>query len=402
MTSVHYIPHHPVRKESSTTPIRIVYDCSCRQSQGQPSLNDCLMVGPTFLNDMCGILLRFRTHRFGLSTDIEKAFLHVTLHEADRDYTRFLWLSDPTKPESNLIVYRFRVVLFGSVSSPFMLNAALHCHLQKYPSSVAADIENNLYVDNIISGCNTEPNAVDYYNKSRSILSQAKFNLRSWASNSEQVQALAKVHKVADRNDTTKVLGLVWHTPSDTLSLASKITTGNYPITKREILQGSSSIFDPLGFITPVTIQAKVLLQELWKMRVDWDEPLEESLQRRWNKMVQEIREATELVIPRQYFTPMQFLPQELHIFADASMKAYGAVAYFKQDNHTSLIMSKTKVSPLKTISLPRLELMAAVLAIRLAKFIISSIKCNCTIHLWSDSQIVLHGSIVPSNLSPL
>ena len=114
-----------------------------------------------------------------------------------------------------------------------------------------------------------EPNAVDYYNKSRSILSQAKFNLRSWASNSEQVQALAKVHKVADRNDTTKVLGLVWHTPSDTLSLASKITTGNYPITKREILQGSSSIFDPLGFITPVTIQAKVLLQELWKMRVD-------------------------------------------------------------------------------------------------------------------------------------
>ena len=83
MTSVHYIPHHLVRKESSTTPIRIVYDCSCRQSQDQPSLNDCLMVGPTFLNDMCGILLRFRTHRFGLSTDIEKAFLHVTLHEAD-------------------------------------------------------------------------------------------------------------------------------------------------------------------------------------------------------------------------------------------------------------------------------------------------------------------------------
>ena len=125
-SSVHYMPHHPVKKDSATTPIRIVYDCSCRQSQNQPSLNDCLMVGPTFLNDMCGILLRFRSHKYGLSTDIEKAFLHVTLNEADHDYTRFLWLSDPTNPESDIIVYRCRAVLFGSVSSPFMVNAAIH------------------------------------------------------------------------------------------------------------------------------------------------------------------------------------------------------------------------------------------------------------------------------------
>ena len=102
------------------------------------------MVGPTFLNDMCGILLRFCPHRYGLSTDIEKAFLHVTLNEADRDYTRFLWLSDPTDPESDVMVYRFRAVLFGSVSSPFMLNAALHYHLRKFSTPKAADIETNL------------------------------------------------------------------------------------------------------------------------------------------------------------------------------------------------------------------------------------------------------------------
>ena len=93
----HYVPHHPVKKESATTPIRIVYDCSCRQSQNQPSLNDCLMVGPTFLNDMCGILLRFWSHRYGLLTDIEKVFLHVTLNEADQDYTRFLCIR-PHRP----------------------------------------------------------------------------------------------------------------------------------------------------------------------------------------------------------------------------------------------------------------------------------------------------------------
>ena len=168
---VHYIPHHPVRKESSTTSIRIVYDCSCCQSHTQPSLNDCLMAGPQFLNDMCGILLRCRTCKYRFSTDIEKAFLHVTLHEADRDYTHFLGLSDPTNPDSD-----FNIYLFGSVSSPFMLNAALHYHLHKFSTPIAADIETNLYVDNVISG-DSETDAVNYYNTSKSIMIQAKFNL---------------------------------------------------------------------------------------------------------------------------------------------------------------------------------------------------------------------------------
>ena len=92
-------------------------------------------------------------------------------------------------------------------------------------------------------------------------------------------------------------------------------------------------------------------------MKADWDEPLEESLQQRWNKMIQEIKETV------GHACDLKFSLQELHIFANASMKAYGAVTYFKQDQQTSLVMSKTKVSPLKTISLPRLELMAAVLS---------------------------------------
>ena len=103
--NAHYIPHHPVRKESSTTPIRIVYVCSCKQSCSSPSLNDCLQAGPPFLNDLSAILLRFRQHPFGLSADIEKAFLHVFLDETDRDYTRFLWLSDPINASSSFVTY---------------------------------------------------------------------------------------------------------------------------------------------------------------------------------------------------------------------------------------------------------------------------------------------------------
>ena len=125
----HYIPHHLVKKDSATTPIRIVYDCSCCQSCEHPSLNDCLLTGPPFLNDLTSIILRFRTHLYGISTDIEKVFLHIALHENNRNFTRFLWLSDPSNPNSEFTVYRFWTVLFGSVSSPFMLFATLNYHL---------------------------------------------------------------------------------------------------------------------------------------------------------------------------------------------------------------------------------------------------------------------------------
>ena len=88
-SSIHYIPHHVVEKDSPTTPIRIVFDCSCRQSSGYPCLNDCLLIGSPCVSDICSILVRFRSHRFGVSTDIEKVFLHVRLHPDDRDYTCF-------------------------------------------------------------------------------------------------------------------------------------------------------------------------------------------------------------------------------------------------------------------------------------------------------------------------
>ena len=109
----HYIPHHHVRKESSTTPIRVMYDCSCWMSNHHPSLNDYLEVGPPMVNDdLCSILIHFRAHKFGLTTDTEKAFLVMQLHNDDQDFTRFLWLSNPENPESEFEAYRFKVVLW--------------------------------------------------------------------------------------------------------------------------------------------------------------------------------------------------------------------------------------------------------------------------------------------------
>ncbi|KZR96257.1 Uncharacterized protein APZ42_009506, partial [Daphnia magna] len=108
----HYIPHFGVFKDSATTPLRIVYDCSCKTPAGV-SLNDCLEIGPPLQNDMLAILLCFRVHTIGLTADIEKAFHQIGLHEQDRDFIRFLWLKDLLDPISDFESFRFRVIPFG-------------------------------------------------------------------------------------------------------------------------------------------------------------------------------------------------------------------------------------------------------------------------------------------------
>ena len=182
-------------------------------------------------------------------TDIEKAFLHVYLAEEDQHYTYFLWLSNPDDPESQFTIYRFRVVLFGSASSPFMLNATLQLILNKDGSMVANDIRQNLYVDNVVSGCNNKDSAVQYFNKARSTLSKARFNLRSWASNSQRVMTIAHNDNVADDKTIVNVLDIQWNTSQDTLaSLHKQFSSVNSTLaTKREVIQDVSRIFDPLG-----------------------------------------------------------------------------------------------------------------------------------------------------------
>jgi len=177
-TRCHYILHHTVLKDSSTTPVCIVYNCSCHPSKEQASLNDCLLTGQPRLNDLCSIILRFRLHPVGICTDMKKAFLNIQLHENDRDWTRFLCLNDPQDTKSEFVTYRFRVVLFGAVCSPFMLNATLHCHLAQRESPTSQNMLNNLYVDNIATKCLSEAEAVNYYNEARTIMKSAHFNLR--------------------------------------------------------------------------------------------------------------------------------------------------------------------------------------------------------------------------------
>ena len=268
-------------------------------SEKHPSLNDCLVVGPSLTNDICSILLRFCIHKFGLSTDIKKAFLHVKLDEADRNFTCFLWLYNPEDPNSDLDVYWFKVVLFGSVSSPFMLNATLRLHLSKNTTEVAKDMCQNLYVDNIVSGGSTEESVTKYFREARAIMSEANFNLRSWASNNHCLQAIAQEEGVTDENEVVSVLGLHWNKAEDHLSFIPKKidSTENFTVTKRKILQYSSKIFDPSGFLFPITMRVKLLVQELWQKSIDWDEPLDQPTTNKWNDVADDLQAAAKTTI---------------------------------------------------------------------------------------------------------
>ena len=147
-------------------------------------------------------------------------------------------------------------MLFGSVSSPFMLFATLNRHLLQYNTLVSHNIRSNLYADNIVTGFQSEEETLQFYSQARSILSAAKFNLRAWAFNSRQLMDITQREGTADKNKLTTVLGVHWNTSLDTLSLTLKgLDHSTTPLTtKREVLQDSSKLFDPLCFLNPISV----------------------------------------------------------------------------------------------------------------------------------------------------
>ena len=184
----HYIPHHAVFKpESHTTKIRIVYDASAKSKKTNPSLNECLYRGPVILEDLCGLLIRFRTKRIGIIADIEKAFLQVEVQPKERDVTRFLWLKNINLPviKSNIITYRFTRIPFGITSSPFLLGATIKHHLE---SDVALkNVSESIYVDNLVTGVNSVEEATQLYQSCTDKFKEISINIREWKSNSNQV-----------------------------------------------------------------------------------------------------------------------------------------------------------------------------------------------------------------------
>jgi len=184
---VHYLPHQAViRRERSTTKLRIVYDGSAKANGQEVSLNDCLQTGPNFIPKLFDVLIKFRSYSFALTADIEKAFLMVGINNPDRDVIRFLWLEDPCKPDSNVLHLHFTRLVFGLRPSPAILGAVITHHLSQHRSEyphLVEQLEKCLYVDDLITGTNDIEQAFELYQISKRIMKGAGLNLRKWNSN---------------------------------------------------------------------------------------------------------------------------------------------------------------------------------------------------------------------------
>lgn len=398
VSRVYYMPHHSVIKEdSTTTKLRVVFDASCKTTTGI-SLNDVMYVGPTVQNTLTTILMRWKKHRYVIASDIEKMFRQINVAREDQDFQRILWRSDPREPMRS---FRLKTVTYGTASATYLATKTLQQlaadEASRYPIA-SKIVQTDFYVDDLLTGANTITEAKIAQTELSNLLASGGFNLRKWNSNEKAIlEGLPEnlretgLHKI-EFNDTVKTLGLLWNSTTDTFQFKVSMPDTKPTVSKRTILSEASRLFDPLGWLAPVVIQAKILLQDLWASGVGWDDQLHSKFESRWLNYKLELPQLEKLRIHR-WINYTNNAKIELHGFCDASNQAYAAVVYSKVNNKISIISAKTKVAPLgQAISLPRLELNAALLLSKLVKNVTQALDINNNVStfFWSDSTAVL------------
>ena len=396
----HYvIPHHCVFKlSSSTTKIRVVFDASAVTSSGI-SLNKILKVGPVIQSDLFAIALRFRFYTYVFTSDITKMYRQVSLHPDDRPFHYILWRPTPTE---DIQVYELCTVTYGTASASFLATRALKQlaidELVEFPLASKAAL-NDFYVDDILTGANTLAEAKSVQSQLSKMMSKGKLELKKWCANHPEIIEdipncdQEEFFEVKGEN-AIKTLGMVWCPKNDKFCYNKNLEPISI-ITKRTIASEIAQFFDPLVLINPVISLAKIFLQQLWRIKLSWDEALSQDLHSRWVKFRDSLKTLHDLRIDRQVFVP--FNKYEIHAFSDSSESAYGACIYIRsisEDNEIQckLLCAKSRVAPLKKCRLPYLELAAGVVMVQLVKRILNIfdyIKFE-RITYWTDSTIVL------------
>ncbi|XP_028967508.1 uncharacterized protein LOC100909245 [Galendromus occidentalis] len=353
-TPKYFMPHFPVVNETKTTyKVRPVFNASSHL-KGQLSLNDCILDMPNLLPTSAEMLLKFRSHRFGLIGDIKKAYMTVGVQEEFRSYLCFLWYD--SEDMKNPTTYRMTRNTFGVKDAQFNTIMAIREQAKRFedpkPSGSKALVE-NLYMDDLIAGEDSIP----------------------------------KVHIIKDEDE------LVFD-PDNLIQFVNSAKP-----CKRSIMGAAARLHDPIGLISPFVMGVKLLLQKIHVRKLTYDGILPKDLLTDWSKWCEQLAHLKEFSVPRYYAATMGNT-LEIHAFADASEEAYAAVIYLKSidsesgNAKTALVISKARMTPvqaLKTLTIPRKELMAALLAARLMTTTMKALNFEARRFFWTDSMNVWH-----------
>lgn len=395
---VNFLPHHCVTKlDSTTTKLRVVFDGSAKTSTGL-SLNDILMCGATIQANLFDILLRFRSFNIALTGDICKMYRCIGVSYPDNFLQCILWRDNICEP---LQIYKLETVTYGTKSASFLAVRTMHqlakdeCEFYPLGSKI---VLRDFYVDDMISGGDSLSEVNEILNQTKQLLSKGNFKIRKWCSNEPRVlnkidnEDREKFLKFRDGSDVTKTLGLAWEPSSDKFLFAFVPSNFSEKVTKRMVLSTIARCYDPLGLIGPIIVKAKIFLQRLWKEKIEWDEKLPQALGDAWFNLCSEFLEVKRCEFPRKVLSPGG--QHQIHAFCDASLSAYGVCIYIRSENNgvvnSNILCSKSRVAPTKVLTVPKLELSAALLLAELVHSISHLNIFNGNIYCWTDSTIVL------------
>lgn len=404
-----YLPHFGVENINKPGKLRLVFDAAATV-RGR-SLNTELLTGPDVYASLPKILFCFRIGAIGVCGDIQEMFHQITIRKEDRDAQRFLWRhGDQQQP---METYVMRAMTFGARCSPcsaqFVKNLNASEHANTHPEAVDAII-NRHYVDDYVASFATVDDATQTTKAVIDINRRGHFNLRNFRSNSKEVLHALGSDDVGAAVDlqmeasTEKILGMYWDTATDEFTFSINLHRIPEDVlalrrrpSKRQMLSVVMSIFDPFGLLCDIMLHAKIMVQDVWRIGCGWDELVPQEIFHKWSVWLTELKEIKKCRVPRCYSQHMMTTnAAELHIFADASEMAFAAVAYWRiarPDGQVDIafVAGKTRCAPVKLLSIPRLELQAAVLAVRLRQSIEAAHPIKLTrVVFWSDSTTVL------------
>ena len=370
---VWYVPHHHVISEAKGGKLRVVMDCSAKYDG--VSLNSVCFGGPNLINNLLYVLLRFRQYQHAIMADIEGMYMQVKVRTDDRNCLRFLWYDDDGK----ITHYRMSSHLFGGVWSGTASTYAQRriCDDNQVSDLVRDVIYRSFYVDDLLRSAMCGVEAREVINSVQDALKFGGFNLTKFTVSDPSLAAEVNIEHRAEVKEMTsgmpsKALGVCWSVAEDRFFYVHRYVLHDAAVTKRSILRQISSLYDPMGLIAPVIMKGRMLFQEVTRLGLHWDDPVPEDIASKWRAWLDSMKDLRSVKFDR-CLLPSSFEDgaTELLHFCDASQRGYGACSYLRTINKNAevrviLIMSRGRVAPLRQISIPRLELCAAVQAVRL------------------------------------